>query len=108
MAALLIQSIMQKGLINIENIDENECFKWRLVKYLNLSDQHPAKIREADKDLSKNLDFEDVECPVKISDIHKIGKKNSTDINFFGYQNKENIQFMYQNIYVKKKMLNNY
>ena len=79
-----------------------------MVKYLNLSDQHPAKIKEADKDLSKNLDFEDAKCPVKISDIHKIGKKNSTDINFFGYQNKENIQFMYQNIYVKKKMLNNY
>ena len=108
MAALLIQSIMQKGLINIENIDENEGLKWCLVKYLNLSDQHPAKIREADKDLSKNIDFEDVKCPVKISDIHKIGKKNSTDFNFFGYQNKENIQFMYQNIYVKKKMLNNY
>ena len=26
----------RKGSINIENIDDNECFNWCLVRYLNL------------------------------------------------------------------------
>ena len=32
-----------KGLINFQNIDDNESFKWRLVKYLHPAD-HPARI----------------------------------------------------------------
>ena len=32
----------RKGLINIQNIDDNECFKWNLVRHLNLADYHPA------------------------------------------------------------------
>ena len=27
----------RKGLIKIQNIDDNECFKWSLVQYLNLA-----------------------------------------------------------------------
>ena len=32
----------RKGLINIQNIDDNECFKWSIVKYLNHANRHPA------------------------------------------------------------------
>ena len=34
----------RKGLINIQNIDNNECFKWCLVRYLNPADIDPARI----------------------------------------------------------------
>ena len=40
----------RKGLINIQNIDDDECFKWCLVKYLNPTDHHSARITKADKD----------------------------------------------------------
>ena len=30
----------RKGLINIQNIDDNEFFKWSLVKYLNPADRN--------------------------------------------------------------------
>ena len=39
----------RKGLINIQNIDDNKCFKWFLVKYLHPADHHPARIKNADK-----------------------------------------------------------
>ena len=39
----------RKGLINIENSDDNECFKWCLVRYLNLVDHDTARIAKADK-----------------------------------------------------------
>ena len=34
----------RKGLINIQNIDDNECFIWSIVRYLNLANNHSARI----------------------------------------------------------------
>ena len=45
----------RKGLINIQNIDDNECFKWCLVQFLNPADHHPARITKADRELLKSL-----------------------------------------------------
>ena len=30
----------RKRLINIQNIDDNECFKWYLIRYLNPADHN--------------------------------------------------------------------
>ena len=65
----------RKGLTNIKNIDDNECFKWCMVRYLNPADHNPRRITKADKDIAKRLDFKDIKFPVKIRDIHKIEKK---------------------------------
>ena len=43
----------RKGLINIRNIDDNQCFKWCLVKCLNPADHHPEGIKKADKIFAK-------------------------------------------------------
>ena len=52
----------RKGLINnIQNIDDNECCKWCLVRYLNPADRHPARIKKASKNFSKMFDFKDIE-----------------------------------------------
>ena len=66
---------LRKSLIIIQNADDNECFKWCLVRYLNPADHHPAKITKTDKDFAKRLDFTDIKFPVKIRDILKIEKK---------------------------------
>ena len=68
-------------MINIQNIDDNECFKWCLVRYLNPADRHSARITKADKDFAKKLDFKDIKFPVKVRDIHKIEKNNSISIS---------------------------
>ena len=47
-------------MINIKNIDNNECFKWSTVRYLNPANHHPARITKADKDFAKKLDFKDI------------------------------------------------
>ena len=39
----------RKGLINIQSIDDNECFKSCLVRYLHLADHNPKRITKADK-----------------------------------------------------------
>ena len=80
---------LRKGLINIQNIDDNECFKWSIVRYLNPAEHYQTRMTKADKDLAKTLDIKGIKFPVKVRDIHKIKKKNSIDISVFGYENKE-------------------
>ena len=61
----------RKGLINIQNINHTECFKWSIERYLNPADRHLARIKKADKEFAEKLDFKDIKFPVKIRDIHK-------------------------------------
>ena len=85
-------------MICIQNIDDNECFKWCLVRHLNPADHYPARITKADKDFAKRLDYKDIKFPVNIRDIHKIEKKNSISFIVFGYENLKK-----RPIYVSKK-----
>ena len=64
----------RKGLIIIHNIDDNECFKWCLVRYVYPADHHQARTKKADKDFAKKCDFKDIKFPFKIGDTHKIEK----------------------------------
>ena len=63
---------LRKGLINIQNIDDNGYFKWCLVKYLHPADHHSARFTKADKDFARKCDFQDIKYPLEIRDIHKI------------------------------------
>ena len=65
----------RKGLINIQNIDDNQWFKWSIVRYLNPADRNPARITKADKEYAKKLDFKNIKFPVKIRDITKSEEK---------------------------------
>ena len=62
-------------MVNIQNIDDNECFKWSLVRYLHPVDHYSATIAKADKDFAKKLGFKNITFPVKIRGICKIEKK---------------------------------
>ena len=60
-----------------------------MVRYFNPADHNPRRITKADKDFARRLDFKDKKFLVKIRDIHKIEKQNSTGIIIFGYENNE-------------------
>ena len=89
----------RKGLINIQNVDANECFKWSLLRYLHPADHHPARITNADKGFAKKFDFKDIKFPVKVRDKNKMERKNPIGISVFSFENKEN-----NPIYMKKIM----
>ena len=38
----------RKGLIIIQNIDDNKCFKWSIIRYLNPADHNLVTIAKAD------------------------------------------------------------
>ena len=91
-------------MINIQNIGNNECFKWCSGRYFNPTDINQRGITKADKDFAKLLDFKDIKFPVKIKHILKT-ENNYINISVSGYKKKENTQSMYQNNVVKKIML---
>ena len=86
---------LRKGLINIQNIDDSECFKWWIVWYLHSVDHNPKRFTKADKEIAKKLDFKDVKFPVKVTDILKIEKKNFMLVFFF-YKNTKTIEYIHE------------
>ena len=70
----------RKGLINIQSIDDNECFKKSIVIYFNPADHNPARITKVDMEFAKKLDFKYIKFLVKIRGIHKIEKNNFVSI----------------------------
>ena len=69
-----------------------------MVRYLHCADQNPRKIRKVNKLYRDKLDFKDIKFPVKVRNIPKIERRNSIDINVFGYEDKEKYP-----VYVSKK-----
>ena len=73
---LLKELVHQKiELTNIQNVDDNECFKWCLVRYLHPADHKPRRITKANRNFAKKIDFKDIKFPVKLEICKKLKKK---------------------------------
>lgn len=55
-----------KGLINLQNND-NKCFRWCHIRYLNPQDKDPHRIKKCDKDFINKLDYSGIEFPVRVN-----------------------------------------
>ena len=75
-----------KGIINIKNNDD-ECFRWCHIRYLNPQKKDPQRVKECDKKYVKDLDYSGIEFPVSVKQYNKIEKQNSINVNVFGYEN---------------------
>ena len=84
-----------KGLINLKN-EDNECFRWCHIRYLNPQGKDPQRIKKSDKEFIEKLNYSGIEFPITIKQINKIEKKNSIRINVFGYEKNSHTQYTYQ------------
>ena len=75
----------KKGLINMKNKDQ-KCFLWCHVRHIKPVKVHPERITQKDK-LVENLDYDEIEVPVREKDLSKIETKNNICINVFCYEN---------------------
>ena len=78
----------KKGLINMKNND-NECFRWCHIRYLNHQDKNPQRINKSDKEYISKLNYSNIKFPVELNQYNKIEKQNEININVFGYENKQ-------------------
>ena len=77
----------KKDLVNIRN-DDNKCFLWCHVSYLNPVDNHSTRIRREDRRIANTLDYCDVVFPVSGRDYCKTEDKNSICVDVFSYEGK--------------------
>ena len=91
----------KKGLAKIRNIDDNECFKWYLVRYFHPEDHNLKRIKKADKDFARKLNFKVIKFLAKDRDMHKLEKRIQSTLVFLVMKTRKNIQYMYQKNVVK-------
>ena len=78
----------KKAVINMKNNDD-QCFKWSVVRALNPVDIHPERITKELKDQSERLDWSGLKFPVKLDQIVIFEKFNpSISINVFGFEDR--------------------
>ena len=85
----------RKRLINIQNTDDNQCFNWCLVRYLNLTNHHTARIPKTGKNFANRLNFKGI----------KFEKMNSIGISVIGHKNQEKHSIYVPNQCCEKNML---
>ena len=82
--------VKKKAVINMEN-DDNQCFKWAVTRALNPVDRdsepNPNRITKALKNQSEKYNWNDIEFPTKLKDIHKFEKNNNVNVNVFSFDN---------------------
>ena len=75
----------KNGLINIKNEDQ-KCFLWCHVRHINPVKIHPDRIKQTDKELAKDLDYNGIKFPQDKEDFSKIETKNNICINVYCYE----------------------
>ena len=65
----------RKGLINTQN-DDNKCFLWCHVRYLNFTDKNPQRITKKDREFVSELNYEHIDFPASKKDYSKIELQN--------------------------------
>ena len=77
--------IPKNGLINMKN-NYKKCFLWCHIGHINPVKIHPERIKQKDKELVNDLNYEGIKFPVL--EENKIETKNNICINAFCYENK--------------------
>ena len=60
-----------KGLINIKN-DDDECFRWCHIRFLNPQKANPQRINRVDKQMINELNYDGIAFPVTQKQYNKI------------------------------------
>ena len=55
---------------------------------LDISKEHPERIKQTDKKIAKKLNYDGIEFPVQEKYFNKIELKNNICINVFVYENR--------------------
>ena len=74
----------KNAVINMEN-DDDQCFKWAVTRALNPTERNPNRITKILKTQAEKYNWNDIEFPTKVKDIHKFEKNNIVNVNVFSF-----------------------
>ena len=69
--------------------DDNECFRWCHIWYLNPQEDHPYRIKKSDIRVVEELNYQGTEFPISVKEYTKIEVQNRINVNVFGYEDKQ-------------------
>ena len=76
--------VKKKAIINMKNND-NQCFKWAVTRALSPVDRDAERITKTLKIQAEKYNWNDIESPTKLKDIHKFEKNNNVNVNVFSF-----------------------
>ena len=81
----------KKAIINMQNKNDNECFKWAVTRALNPKDQHPERIKDI-REKAEKLNWNGIQSPVSLPAIDKFEEQNETiSVYVFEYEEERGI-----------------
>ena len=86
--------VKKNAVINMEN-DDDQCFKWAVTRALNPTERNPNRITKILKTQAGKYNWNDIEFPTKLKDIHKFEKNNNVNINVFSFDDKKVYTYVY-------------
>ena len=92
----------KKALINMKNEDE-ECFKWCVLRALNPKDEHAERIDKDLKSKQDSINMDGIRYPVNFRAIDRFEKQNpNISISVVGYNEEERVYPLRTSIYTKR------
>lgn len=81
----LPQNIISKhACLNIQNYEDEQCFKWCILSQLHPTDSNPYRVSNYTS-FQNELDFTNIDFPVKLTQIKRFENQNDISVNVFGY-----------------------
>ena len=86
-------------MLNVDNVDYNEYFKWCSVRFPHPADRNPRRITKDDKLFADKLEFADKISSKKLKIFTKLEKRNLLALAFVIMIIKQSIQIMCQKMF---------
>ena len=76
----------KKAIINVKNLNDNECFKWAVTSAIYTAKNIPERLNKNMRDNSEKFNWKGIEFPVSLKQIVKFEKQNPFAVNVFGIE----------------------
>ena len=83
---LPVKLAKKKAIINVQNKNDNECFKWAVTSAVFPAKEHGERLSKQMRKDSEKFDWTGIEFPVSLKLIDKFENRNNYAINVFGYE----------------------
>ena len=75
------------AIINVQNKQDNKCFKWAVTSAVFQRKVHPERFNQELIDNSKRLNWSGIDFPTPLNQIEIFEQQNPYSINVYGYRN---------------------
>ena len=76
---------LKHAIINVKNLEDNECFKWAVTSAVYPRKKDPQRLNGEMRENSELLDWSGIDFPTPLTQIERFEKQNPYSINVYGW-----------------------